>query len=179
MKASITLLSLSKFRLPVIGMSHAAYDNRRRASESSYRLKDKKKAGVIGAKALGEEQSSGSCRGNSTSHSAHPTQRPLKLPNYRLHNYQFPMIPLRDDQPTFSTPFVNYFLIVLNVVVFFWELSVGMQSHRALNSVMVEFGVVPRHTLAVLTGHSYDGLATAILPLFTSIRTPLGHRRRA
>jgi len=30
------------------------------------------------------------------------------------------MIPLRDDQPTFSTPFVNYFLIVLNVVVFFW-----------------------------------------------------------
>ena len=28
------------------------------------------------------------------------------------------MIPLRDDQPTFSTPFVNYFLIVLNVLVF-------------------------------------------------------------
>jgi hypothetical protein len=26
------------------------------------------------------------------------------------------MIPLRDDQPTFSTPFVNYFLIVLNVL---------------------------------------------------------------
>jgi len=39
------------------------------------------------------------------------------------------MIPLRDDQPTFSTPFVNYFLIVLNVLVFMWELSV---SHRAL-----------------------------------------------
>ena len=79
------------------------------------------------------------------------------------------MIPLRDDQPTFSTPFVNYFLIVLNVVVFLWELSVGMQSHRALNSFMVEFGVVPHHTLAVLTGHSYDGLATAVLPLFTSM----------
>jgi membrane associated rhomboid family serine protease len=79
------------------------------------------------------------------------------------------MIPLRDDQPTFSTPFVNYFLIVLNVVVFLWELSVGMQSHRALNSFMVEFGVVPHHTLAVLTGRSYDGLATAVLPLFTSM----------
>src|SRR5271167_1473570 len=76
------------------------------------------------------------------------------------------MIPLRDDQPTFSTPFVNYFLIVLNVLVFVWELSV---SHRALNSFMMEFGVVPHHTLAVLTGHSYDGLATAVLPLFTSM----------
>src|SRR5277367_342984 len=76
------------------------------------------------------------------------------------------MIPLRDDQPIFSTPFVNYFLIVLNVVVFGWELTV---SHRALNSFMMEFGVVPHHALAVLTGHSYDSVATAILPLFTSM----------
>lgn len=76
------------------------------------------------------------------------------------------MIPLRDDQPTFSTPFVNYFLIVLNVLVFMWELSL---SHRALNSFMFEFGVVPHHALAVLTGHSYDNVATAILPLFTSL----------
>jgi len=76
------------------------------------------------------------------------------------------MIPLRDDQPTFSTPFVNYFLIVLNLMVFLWELSVG---HRALAGFMYEFGVVPRHTLAVLTGHSHDPLAAAILPLFTSM----------
>jgi membrane associated rhomboid family serine protease len=76
------------------------------------------------------------------------------------------MIPLRDDQPTFSTPFVNYFLIVLNVLVFLWELS---QGHRALNAFLMEFGVVPHHTLAVLTGHSYDPAATAILPLFTSM----------
>jgi membrane associated rhomboid family serine protease len=76
------------------------------------------------------------------------------------------MIPLRDDQPSFSTPFINYFLIVLNVVVFLWELSV---SHRALGRFLFEFGVVPRHTLAVLGGHSPDLPATAILPLFTSM----------
>lgn len=76
------------------------------------------------------------------------------------------MIPLRDDQPSFSTPFINYFLIVLNVMVFLWELSV---SHRVLGVFLAEFGVVPRHTLAVLTGQSYDGPATAILPLFTSL----------
>ncbi|MGA7291866.1 MAG: rhomboid family intramembrane serine protease [Terriglobales bacterium] len=79
------------------------------------------------------------------------------------------MIPLRDDQPIFSTPFVNYFLIVLNVLIFLWEFSVGLQSHRALNSFLFQFGVVPHHTLAVLTGHSYDGLATAIVPIFTSM----------
>jgi membrane associated rhomboid family serine protease len=76
------------------------------------------------------------------------------------------MIPLRDDQPTFSTPFVNYFLIVLNLLVFVWELSV---SYRALAGFMFEFGVVPRHVLAVLTGHSHDPAATAIVPLFTSM----------
>jgi membrane associated rhomboid family serine protease len=79
------------------------------------------------------------------------------------------MIPLRDDQPTFSTPFVNYFLIALNLVTFLWELSVGMQSHRALNSFLGEFGVVPRHTVAILTGQSHDSLLAAILPLFTSM----------
>jgi membrane associated rhomboid family serine protease len=78
------------------------------------------------------------------------------------------MIPLRDDQPTFSTPFINYFLIVVNVLVFLWELSAGMQT-RAFHAFVVEFGVVPRHTVAVLTGHSYDPLATAILPLFTAM----------
>src|SRR5882672_6387308 len=79
------------------------------------------------------------------------------------------MIPLRDDQPCFSTPFINYFLIVLNVLVFLWELSVGTQSSGALNAFIAEFGVVPRHTVAVLTGHSYDSPATALLPFFTSM----------
>jgi rhomboid family protein len=79
------------------------------------------------------------------------------------------MIPLRDDQPCFSTPFINYFLIVLNVLVFLWELSVGMQSSRTLNAFIGEFGVVPRHTVAVLTGHSYESPVTALLPLFTSM----------
>lgn len=74
------------------------------------------------------------------------------------------MIPLRDDQPTFSTPFINYFLIVLNVLVFLWELSVGTRTPS-----LYAFAIVPDHTVAVLTGHSYDGFGTAILPLFTSM----------
>jgi len=76
------------------------------------------------------------------------------------------MIPLRDDQPSFSTPFINYFLIVLNVLIFVWEVSVG---HRALAGFLTEFGVIPQQTIAVLTGHSHYSPVTAILPLFTSM----------
>lgn len=78
------------------------------------------------------------------------------------------MIPLRDDQPSFSTPFVNYFLIVLNVLVFMWELSVGLNT-RAFRVFALQFGVVPRHIIAVLTGNSHYPLTAAILPLFTSM----------
>ena len=55
------------------------------------------------------------------------------------------MIPLRDDTPRYSTPYVTYFIIALNVVVFLFELSVGAQSQRSLNGLMYQFGVVPRH----------------------------------
>jgi membrane associated rhomboid family serine protease len=79
------------------------------------------------------------------------------------------MIPLRDDQPTFSTPFVNYFLIVLNVLIFLWEWSLGIQNHPALDSFLRQFGVVPQNMLAVLSGHSPDPVAAGILPLFTSM----------
>ena len=79
------------------------------------------------------------------------------------------MIPLRDDQPSFSTPFINYFLIVLNVLVFFWEFSIEIQSQRALNAVLMDFAVVPHHQIAALTGHSYDSPIAGILPLFTSM----------
>ena len=55
---------------------------------------------------------------------------------------------------------------MVNVLVFIWELSV---SHPALGGFLTEFGVIPSHTIAVLTGHSYDSPVTAILPLFTSM----------
>ncbi len=79
------------------------------------------------------------------------------------------MIPLRDDQPTFSTPFVNYFLIALNLFIYGWEFAVGMQSPRELNAFVLHFGLVPRHEVAVLFGHTYGGPASAIVPIFTSM----------
>ena len=79
------------------------------------------------------------------------------------------MIPIRDDQPRFSTPYVTYFIIALNAVVFLFELSVGTQGHRALNGLIYQFGVVPQHfELAVQGSHKYD-LPGQSLTILTSM----------
>lgn len=79
------------------------------------------------------------------------------------------MFPLRDDTPRFSTPYVTYFIIVLNTVVFLFELSVGAQSHRALNGLMYQFGVVPLHFERVLAGTSNTSLPALSLTILTSM----------
>jgi membrane associated rhomboid family serine protease len=79
------------------------------------------------------------------------------------------MIPIRDETPRYSTPYVTYFIIALNVVVFLFELSVGMQGHRALNSMIYQFGVVPRHFERAVAG----GAAFRIPGLFLSILTSM------
>ncbi len=79
------------------------------------------------------------------------------------------MIPLSDDTPRFSTPFTTYFIIALNTVVFLFELSVGEQSHRALNSLMYQFGVVPVHFERALAGSPAFSLDGLFLPLLTSM----------
>ena len=79
------------------------------------------------------------------------------------------MIPIRDDTPRFSTPFVTYFIIALNTLVFLFELTVGGQSHRALNSLMYQFGVVPLHFERALTAGSTASLTGLFLPILTSM----------
>jgi membrane associated rhomboid family serine protease len=79
------------------------------------------------------------------------------------------MIPIRDDQPRFSTPYVTYFLVAFNTVVFLIELWVGMGSQRALNGFIYEFGVVPRQVTGALGGSAHFNLAAAFLPMLTSM----------
>jgi len=79
------------------------------------------------------------------------------------------MIPLRDDQPCFSTPFVNYFLIALNVLVFMFELSTAFQTRGQLNAFLYEFGVVPSYEISLLTGTPGFGLLGAFFPILTSM----------
>ena len=42
------------------------------------------------------------------------------------------MIPIGDENPTHSIPYVNYALIAVNVLVFLWQISLGPQGEAAL-----------------------------------------------
>ena len=79
------------------------------------------------------------------------------------------MIPIRDDTPRFSTPYVTYFIIALNTIVFLYELMVGAESHRALNALMFEFGIVPARISAVISGGTPLNLSAAVIPVFSSM----------
>jgi membrane associated rhomboid family serine protease len=79
------------------------------------------------------------------------------------------MIPLSDDAPRFSTPFVTYFIIALNTLIFVFELSVGAQGQRALNSMIYHFGVVPIHFERALTSGSAPSLTGLFLPILTAM----------
>ncbi len=71
------------------------------------------------------------------------------------------MIPLRDRIPSSSFPIVNIILIVLNVLVFFYEFSLGSD----LNSFINNYGLVPAYLLS-----SQDtGLIDRVYPFFTSM----------
>ncbi|MBM4064962.1 MAG: rhomboid family intramembrane serine protease [Planctomycetes bacterium] len=50
------------------------------------------------------------------------------------------MIPLRDRNPSGTFPFVTVSIILLNVLVFLFELSLG---RRQLDSFLFQFGVIP------------------------------------
>ncbi len=55
------------------------------------------------------------------------------------------MIPIRDNIPSKSLPWVNYTLIALNAVVFFFEILLMQQSERDLLHFVHTYGLVPEH----------------------------------
>jgi membrane associated rhomboid family serine protease len=79
------------------------------------------------------------------------------------------MFPLRDDQPTFSTPYITYFLIALNLVIYFFEWQLGLQNGRAADQLLTQFAVVPVREIGLLTGVPVFSPLVAILPMLTSM----------
>ncbi len=76
------------------------------------------------------------------------------------------MLPLRDDQPRYSTPWVNSFLIGLNLLIFLGEAALDP---RSLDLLIHQFGVVPSHVAALLAGSPRYSLLAVVLPFFTSM----------
>jgi len=76
------------------------------------------------------------------------------------------MLPLKDDQPSYSTPYVNWFLIGLNILIFFFQWTLGPRGDEALVRV---YGEVPSHLAAFLAGSHRYTLPDVVIPFFTSM----------
>jgi membrane associated rhomboid family serine protease len=76
------------------------------------------------------------------------------------------MFPIKDDQPRYSTPYVNTFLIVLNILIFFYQWTLGPRAGDAFVRI---YGEVPSHLAAFLAGSHRYTLPDVVLPFFTSM----------
>ena len=92
------------------------------------------------------------------------------------------MIPLKDDAPHVTTPYVNYTLIAVNVLLFLLELAIGAQGRRVVDQFVFTFGVVPARMAVVVfnqgyvpwnlvseLGTRYVPTVAAVVPIFTSM----------
>lgn len=76
------------------------------------------------------------------------------------------MLPLKDDQPRYSTPYVNTTLIVVNILIYFYEWTLGPRGGQAFIQV---FGEVPSHLASFLSGSPRYTLPQVVIPFFTSM----------
>lgn len=75
------------------------------------------------------------------------------------------MVPIRDDNPTQTTPYVTYALIAINIAVFIYELSLPGPS---LEAFLRSWAVVPSELSATLGGQSIVQGPPELLTLITS-----------
>ena len=76
------------------------------------------------------------------------------------------MIPIRDDAPRFGTPFVNYFLLALNVAVF---LVVSLAPRASQEQLVYAFGFQPVRLTAFFIGHQSAAGIAGLVTIFTSM----------
>ena len=73
------------------------------------------------------------------------------------------MIPLKDKNPSYSFPIINYLLIAANAAVFFYELSLG----PALDESFIRYGLVPSRYFQMVSLHAHP--ITRYVPFITSM----------
>ena len=69
------------------------------------------------------------------------------------------MFPIRDDNPTFRTPYTTYVIIALNVVV--WALLQGFGAEPALSRSVCALGLIPFNLLDSNAAINVQGPAAA------------------
>jgi membrane associated rhomboid family serine protease len=76
------------------------------------------------------------------------------------------MLPIKDDQPRYSTPYVNWFLIGLNILIFLFQSTLDRRSGELFAR---QFGEVPNHLALFLAGSPKYSLPEVVIPFFTSM----------
>ena len=74
------------------------------------------------------------------------------------------MIPIKDDNPTRTFPVINYALILINVLVFFYESTLPPHAQKAF---LMANATIPMRIPQFLAG--YLGFKMAFYPIFTSM----------
>jgi len=75
------------------------------------------------------------------------------------------MIPLKDDNPRYTVPFITILLILINVVVFLYQVSL---TRGAGQHLVMMYGMVPSRVEAAFSGGNVP-LGLALEPLITSM----------
>ena len=79
------------------------------------------------------------------------------------------MLPLKDDQPRYSTPYVTWFLIGLNIIIYFFQWTQQVSDPRGADQFTQEFAEIPAHLAAFFGGSHRYTLGQVVLPFFTSM----------
>ncbi len=76
------------------------------------------------------------------------------------------MLPIKDDQPRYSAPYVTWFLIALNLLIYLFQSTLDPRSSDLFAR---QFGVVPAHLAAFLAGSPRYPLPVVVIPFLTSM----------
>ncbi len=72
------------------------------------------------------------------------------------------MIPFKDDNPTYTVPFVTIGLIIANIIVFIWEITTPMEGQQ----IPVLYGAIPHNLITLKSAHQ---LVSPLASVFTSM----------
>ncbi|MBQ04533.1 rhomboid family intramembrane serine protease [Candidatus Bathyarchaeota archaeon] len=78
------------------------------------------------------------------------------------------MLPLRNDQPTSTRPFITFTLIAINILVFSWEfiLTAGFNNRSAVGELFFSLGAIPILVVDAIQNLRVEGLLTVLTSMF-------------
>ncbi|HVP42694.1 MAG TPA: rhomboid family intramembrane serine protease [Terriglobales bacterium] len=73
------------------------------------------------------------------------------------------MIPIRDDTPRTTTPYVTYFLVGLNLLIFLFEVALDPRSRTGF---IFTFGTIPVRFLQLIRPHPLAAMVPVVTSMF-------------